>query len=114
MLSKQYRANPAEIVLAREEGKLFPGPLFSLLIFNLNDNRFSCFAFIVSSKIAKKAVKRNRLKRTLRDIVFNLLSETKKGKIILFLAKKKILDRDIKTLGKEVREMYMKAGVVSK
>jgi len=105
LLAKNYRANPAEIILAREEGKLISGPLFSLLVFDLDDQRLPCFAFIVSTKIDKRAAKRNRIKRLLRVAVRQQLPRIKKGQIILFLARKNLLGRDLETVEREVGRM---------
>jgi len=112
LLSKQYRANPAEIILAREEGKLISGPLFSLLIFDLGDRVPSRFAFIVSTKINKRATKRNRVKRLLRQVINLLVPKIKEGRIVLFLAKKKLLGKNLEMIGKEVERMLRKSEVI--
>jgi ribonuclease P protein component len=113
LLPKINRANPAEITLVREEGKLISGSLFGLLVKNLTEQKPSRFAFIVSTKISKKAVLRNRIKRQLRTALRQLLSQIKKGQILLILAKKNLLERSQAEVSREVAEMLAKARVLN-
>lgn len=52
-------------------------------------------AFTVSTKVSKSAVKRNRLKRQMREVIRLLLKEEKiqPGFLIVFMAKKEMLDQ---------------------
>jgi len=52
---------------------------FLVIRFTPNEKEYSRFGFIVSLKVSKKAVVRNRVKRWLRDIVHRCLPEIKKG-----------------------------------
>lgn len=112
MLAKQNRANPAEVLLAREKGKLIPGFLFGLLVFNLEDQRPSRFAFIVSTKIDKRAVRRNQIRRNLKAALKEDLPIIKNGWLVLFLAKKKLLNQDLEIIKKEVKRIIRKAGLI--
>ncbi|MDD5547922.1 MAG: ribonuclease P protein component [Candidatus Pacebacteria bacterium] len=67
MLAKKYRL-PIQTVLKQKSGHSFKSRYFLFKIFS-SDLPFSRFGLIVSKKISKKAVDRNRIKR----LVFNYL-----------------------------------------
>ena len=51
----------------------------------------SLFAFLVSKKLDKRAVVRNKIKRRLSEAVRSLLPQVKAGQAVIILAKKEIL-----------------------
>ena len=112
MLSKHCLANSAEIILAKEEGRLFSGFLFSFLVFDLGDDRLPRFAFVVSTKIDKRAVKRNRAKRLLKASIKFLFPRIKKGVIVVFLARKAIVGKDLASVRVETEKMFEKARLI--
>ena len=114
MLPKLNRANAAEITFVREEGQFIAGPLFSLLIADLTDQKPSRFAFIVSTKLSKRAVVRNRAKRLLREAGGSLLKKMVEGKIVLFLAKKSLLGQNSQIVNQEVAILLTKGLVIRK
>ena len=75
MLPKQHRL-PLRIELRRvkKEGRLFQGKLFGLLLAP-SPKAQTRFAFIISTKVHKKAVKRNRAKRLLASVLKELLPQ---------------------------------------
>lgn len=113
MLAKANRANSAEITLAKEKGKFIPGRFFALLVYDLKNSQPSRFAFTVSLKIHQKATRRNQVKRNLRSVVLKNLPQTKKGQIILFLAKKEILNQSPKNIQKEVQTRFRQAALLT-
>ena len=76
---------------------------------NLNDSRFG---FIVSNKISKKAVERNKIKRRLRDIVRRSLSETKSGYDIIIEAKPGIEKLGYNEMKAGLLGLFKKAGLL--
>ena len=68
-----------------EEGKSFREKFLALKINknSLNNNRFG---FIVSKKVSKKAVMRNKIKRQLREIVRKEIDNYQKGFDIAIIA----------------------------
>ena len=74
---------------------------FKLLKNNLS---FSHFGFVVSNKIAKKANKRNRLKRQMREIVRLKIKkgEIKSGWDVVLIARPGVLEKDYQQLEKEI------------
>lgn len=112
MLPKKYRL-PLRYELHRiqKEGEVYQFPLFALLVAKSNLN-FSRFAFIVSNKIHKKANKRNRIKRLLRESVRSFLPKVKPGFDLVFLAKKRILGEDFQTIQSAVEKSFKKTGLL--
>lgn len=74
-----------------------------------NNVGISRFGFVVSKKIDKRAVLRNRIKRTLRNCLQECLAEIKPGIDFLFIVKKipeKTICLEIKEILK--KENYLK------
>ena len=67
-----------------KKGKSFKNSFLILRIVpnNLEESRFG---FIVSQKVSKKAVLRNKVKRRLRDIIQKNITEIKKGKDVALI-----------------------------
>lgn len=98
MLPKINRLTRKEIfVLKKEKPKILQGKFFGLSYLPKKDEQK--FGLIISTKIAKKATQRNKIKRLLfLAIEKNLLS--KKG-WFLFLAKKPCAKADFPSLAEE-------------
>lgn len=114
MLPKQYRLPlRTELVRVQEEGRIFQGRLFSLLVAKREKNRPSRFAFIISTKVHKKATKRNRARRLLVEAIRELLPKIKPGFDCVFLAKKPIIGKESVEIKKETENLFRKAGLIS-
>lgn len=81
-----------------------------------NNLYISRFGFIISKKIAKKAVIRNKLKRRLREIIRKDISQLKGGYDIVIIAKKNsgVADKNYQLLKEEVKFLEKKAGLLKK
>jgi len=92
--------------IRKKEGKIYHSPFFGLLVnkrSEIKDQRLeSRFGLIVSKKVHKRAVKRNRVKRLLRESVRLLLPKVKPGFDAVFLTKKKILEEEKKKREEEL------------
>ncbi len=114
MLPQKHRLSlKTELKKIKEKGTLIQGRLFSLLVSPSNKNQPSRFGFIISTKIHKKAVKRNRAKRLLSEAIIELIEGIKPGYDVVILAKKKIIEADFKAIKEEMRYLLAKAGMVS-
>ncbi len=72
---------------------------------NLDDTRFG---FVVSKKISKKAVVRNKVKRRLREAAREMLSEIKPGYDIVIVAQKGIEKQDFFQIKENLRQLLKK------
>lgn len=82
------------------------------IAFVKNDLNLTRFGFIVSNKISKKAVLRNRAKRLLREMARGLLPKAKEGVDVLFLAKKTVLKVSFGELLTEAEKLFKKGGLL--
>lgn len=73
-------------------------------------------AFAVGLKISKSAVKRNRVKRQLREVVRLLLKDQclQAGHYLLFIAKPAILAKNYAEISKEIELLLAKSGILKK
>ena len=89
MLHKKYRLQSYLIPEVIKKGKRFHSQLFDLIKSKQppsNSLQQSCFAFIVSKKFDKRAVRRNKFKRWMREAVRADLIKIKKGYNIVLIA----------------------------
>ncbi len=87
MLPKENRLNKEqEIKAVLKKGKTFFLPEF-IIKYDFN-KEYTKVGFIISTKVDKRAVKRNLLKRRLRGVFNETLPNIKKGYYILVIAKK--------------------------
>lgn len=72
-------------------------------------------AVTVGLKASKSAVKRNRLKRKIREVLRLLIKDQKlkAGHYLMFVAKKDALDKNYAEISKEVELLLKKAGVLN-
>lgn len=113
MLPSQYRLPlRTEFTRIQKEGQLFQGKLFSLLVARTQKIKFSQFGFIISTKVDKKAVKRNRGRRLLIEAIREILPKIKPGFSVIFLAKKALIDQELKAVKKEVYFLFKKAKII--
>jgi len=87
MLARRHRLPAAEIPTVLKQGRKITLPQV-LLIFRQTQNPVSRFAFVVPTKVDKRATVRNRLKRLLREAVQHLLPQIEAGRDILIIVKK--------------------------
>ena len=86
MLPKIQRVKKELFPIIFKKGRGWRLDFFSLSIFPLAGQK-SSFAFIVSNKMAKKAVLRNKIKRRMRAVIAKHLSEIKEGYAAVFVLK---------------------------
>jgi len=102
MLPKQNRLPlRTELKRVKREGRLFQGKLFGFLL-ALSDKTQNRFAFIISTKVHKKAVKRNHARRLLSEAIRELLPQMKSGFDGVFLAKKSLIEADFSEIKQEM------------
>jgi ribonuclease P protein component len=69
------------------DGKMHQRAFFGIAILERNDNDLSRFGVLVSSKVTKIAVQRNRIKRAITEAIRYQITNVVKGKDVVFLVK---------------------------
>lgn len=98
----------SELERIQKEGKVFQGRLFGLIVSPREKGSSSRFAFIVSTKVAKKANVRNRAKRLLREATRKNLELVKKPIDGIFLAKKSLAGKTYAEVEEDVVRIFNK------
>lgn len=106
----------------KKENRLVPGIRFrnsyllSIPQFILKERKnglaVNRFGIVVSKKIDKRAVGRNRIKRLLRTALMNLYGKMNAGHDILFIVKKGILDKTKEENLIAIEGALEKAGII--
>jgi len=102
----------ADIRNVFKQGRLFRE---GFLIFKTvkNDLNKSRFGFIVSQKVSKQAVVRNKIKRRMRGAVIKKLKEIKTGTDSLFIALPGLAKKDFSNTEQAVSSLLRKANMFS-
>ena len=102
MLKRENRIRlKKEFLEIKNKGRVYYSPLFGLLMSKENDDQKK-FAFVVSKKISKKAVERNRIRRLLSEVVRNNLDKFEDGIRLVFLTKQAVLGKSLKEIEREL------------
>lgn len=89
-----------------KKGRMYQSPIFGLLVLDLKDEEKK-FGFVVSKKISKLAVERNRVKRLLAEGVRKNLNLVKEGTRGVFLPRKIMLGMKMEQVEKEIKKYLM-------
>ena len=104
MLKRENRIRlKKEFTEVKNKGRILYSPLFGFLTCKENDDQKK-FGFIVSKKISKRAVDRNKIRRILSEVVRENLERFENGIRIIFLTKKEILGKKYDEVEKEVEK----------
>ncbi len=111
MLPKTNRLPSSQIRLVMRSGKRIHQPALQL-IYRSNNLQVSRFAVIVSTKVDKRAVMRNRIKRLLHQAVFNVLPNVTTGTDGILIAKNISLATDIHTTQTIIQHLFKEAHIL--
>ncbi|XOB42754.1 MAG: ribonuclease P protein component [Candidatus Nealsonbacteria bacterium] len=94
--------------------KLGKGIKLGFIALKINKNNFknSRFGFVVSLKVSKKAVVRNKVKRRLREIVRARIKDIKKGIDVVLIALPDSATKEFEETEKLVEKLFKKAGIL--
>lgn len=103
-----------------KEGRFVSGTLLNAKVWRVEPEKYPKrdyttddlrIGFVVSTKISKNAVKRNRVKRQMREVVRLLLKEgkIKSGFHVAIVAKAEILGREYEEIEKSINELLRRA-----
>jgi len=112
MLPKPYKLTKQDFEIIEKEGKIVQFDSFGACFIERNDDEPSRFGFIVSNKICKDAVDRNRIKRALREAIRQSRWQTKKGASVLFLTKTVIAKKSTEEIMREARTAIERLGLL--
>lgn len=113
MLPRLFRlSKDKEIEAVFRSGRSVHSPLLSLH-FRPNTLKNSRATVIAGLKVHKRAVKRNYLKRKLREILRQHLSEIKSGFDLALVARAKGLEKNYQELENEVGRLLARAGLLA-
>jgi ribonuclease P protein component len=101
LISKNRLRKKSDINNVFKKGKTLTGNFIFLRIAKNNSN-VNRFAFVVSSKVSKKSVLRNRIKRQLREIIKKNIFKIKPGFDFILIAKPQIINQQFKEIEKEI------------
>ncbi len=105
MLKKEFRLNKRQdFKEIKAKGKLRNGELFSVL--ELKKGPSMKVAVVVSKKISKKAVERNKIRRKMYLVISKNRDMFSEGARILFLVKKNILDKSEAEMEKCLKKLF--------
>ena len=108
MLKKINRiGNKKDFLEIKNKGEMIYSPIFGLLILKKEDKEKK-FGFIISKKISKRAVDRNKIKRYLSEGVRRSLENIEEGTRGVFLVKREILNKRLEEIVVEVGKVFKK------
>ena len=113
MLPKKNRLkNKKDFERIFKQGKSFKEDFLFLKI-RKNNLKESRFGFIVSLKVSKKAVLRNKVKRRLREIIKERLPEIKSGIDGVLIAQRNIEEKDFSEIKEVINKLFKKAKILN-
>lgn len=112
MLKKEFRLRKQkEFKNVFSKGFYFSGSFLSLKIAKSN-LQICRFGFIVSKKVSKKAVERNRAKRLLRESIRLTQKNIKTGFDAVFISKAGIVGKDFEEVNSAVEKLLKRSGLL--
>lgn len=112
MLPKIYRLKKTkEIESVFKNGQWHQADFISLKLAK-SQLGISRFTTIVSTKIDKRAVVRNKIRRQITEIIRKKLSALPKGYDILLIPKKEIIHKDYQEIKDSLDNLFKKAGLL--
>lgn len=113
MLPKEYRlSKKKDFQLVFKRGESLKEGGFILNFLKLEKGKDLKFGFIVSSKVHKKATRRNKLKRRMREAIRRNLFKVKRGYFFVFVALPQAIQYDFATIEKQLLLLLEKANAI--
>jgi len=111
MLSKQNRLKKKKDFENVSESKQQISGRFLILKFTKNGLDTTRAGFVVSKKISKRAIDRNRIKRRMRSVCKTEIVKLKKGIDVVFFAKKNIINTEFIDIHRDIKQLLTRAGI---
>ena len=125
MLPKENRLkHDRDFITLFAEGRFVLGSLVNAQIWKIDPAKYPRrnyspndlkIGFVVSKKLSKSAVKRNRVKRQMREAVRLILQKNnlKTGYLLLILAKNEILEQDFTEIQKSMEQILRRVSLLN-
>src|SRR3989338_5415615 len=125
MLPKLHRLRRMkDFDILYREGRFVPGRLIQAKVWRIEPAKYPrrayrpddlLIGFVVSTKVSKSAVKRNRVKRKMREVVRLLLKEgkIKAGYMMALMAKSEMVGREYGEIEAEIIALLKRARVLN-
>jgi len=114
VLKKKNRVSARKEISELRGGEMiYQSPIFGLLMLDKKDKE-KRFLFVVSKRISKKAVERNRIRRVLSEVIRLNLEKIKPGVRLSFLIRRSILEWKWKDIKDEVEGVLIRKGLMEK
>ena len=94
-----------------KNGKVFGNRDF-VLHYKENGKSTNRLGVVVSKKVSKKAVDRNKIRRQVKEYLSTLDEELKQGYDLIVSAKPNCLDREYKDKVRSIRHLFLKKGLL--
>ena len=112
MLKKINRVSKRkEVEELRKERVFYQSPIFGMLMLDKKDEE-KRFLMVISKRISKKAVVRNKLKRQMTEVIRLKLAKIRPGVRVGFLVRGKILEYKWEGIKAEMEKALVKTGVM--
>ena len=108
MLKKQNRLSR---VVKKNKANVYSSAFFNIKIYDSQEES-ARFGFVVSKKVSRKAVTRNKTKRVLRDVAQDLLPKIKSAKDIIVFSKVELNSKQKEEVKGAMADIFTKAGVM--
>jgi ribonuclease P protein component len=95
------------------KGSIIKNKYFFLKIFKREENSDTRIGFIVSKKVSKKAVERNRIKRLFREVIRLNLGKIKPRYDMVYIVLASARDKDLSELEKEIMSILEKNKLIN-
>lgn len=108
-----------------KEGRFVAGKFLGAKVWKIEPDKYPkkayssedlLFGFVVSVKVSKSAVKRNQVKRKMREVVRLLLKDGRLGRgfMVALVANPGILEQNYAEISKDIEVVLRKSGILGK
>lgn len=107
---KTLRLDPKEIPFISRKGLRIVQPHMDIRVWRDNNLEYPLFSVSISTKVDKRATVRNKIKRKIRVVFFDLSKQgiVKKGKYVLIVKNRELLNMNLDEIRKELEPITYK------
>ncbi|MBP8591108.1 ribonuclease P protein component [Candidatus Shapirobacteria bacterium] len=111
-LTKKRKLRKGQIEEVKKKGIFYQATPFSLRYRQVDPQKPSSFAFVISKKVSKQATARNRTRRLFSGNVRELLDRCQPGYEVIFLVKSEALNLGKEEIAAEVEKALTSIGLL--